>query len=183
MNRIFLAAVALAAATLPSSAYAVEVGDSVTCAITGSGTFQCNTPSNTVRPGTEFTIGNAPGFNFLSADFSAGLLRISAMQNSSLGGTILNFQDLTSPITGFALLGTSGFSGFELSDVALTSGLLSIDLRGTDNTARGFIDLRLATATSAVPEPASWAMMIGGFGMVGGTMRHSRRKRRSPATA
>ena len=31
---------------------------------------------------------------------------------------------------------------------------------------------------SAVPEPATWAMMIGGFGMVGGAMR----RRRSSAT-
>ncbi|MEG3123520.1 PEPxxWA-CTERM sorting domain-containing protein [Sphingomonas sp. GB1N7] len=31
-------------------------------------------------------------------------------------------------------------------------------------------------AASAVPEPATWAMMIGGFGMVGGAMRSRRRK-------
>lgn len=29
---------------------------------------------------------------------------------------------------------------------------------------------------AAVPEPATWAMMIGGFGMVGGAMRSTRRK-------
>lgn len=29
----------------------------------------------------------------------------------------------------------------------------------------------LSTAVSAVPEPATWAMMISGFGLVGGTMR------------
>lgn len=29
---------------------------------------------------------------------------------------------------------------------------------------------------SPVPEPATWAMMIGGFGMVGGAMRYRRRK-------
>lgn len=34
-------------------------------------------------------------------------------------------------------------------------------------------DLTLSTA--AVPEPASWAMMLGGFGLIGGAMR-SRRK-------
>ena len=28
----------------------------------------------------------------------------------------------------------------------------------------------------AVPEPATWAMMIGGFGAIGGTMRYRRRK-------
>ena len=32
-----------------------------------------------------------------------------------------------------------------------------------------------SVATAAVPEPAAWAMMVGGFGMVGGAMR-SRRK-------
>jgi len=183
MKKIFFAAVAFAAVALPSSAWAVEMGDAVTCTVTGGGTFQCNTPANTVQLGAEFTIGNAPAFNFLGADFSTGLLQISALQDSSLGATILNFEDLTSPITGFSLLGTSGFSGFDVSDVALTGGLLSIDLRGTQNAAGGFINLSLASATSAVPEPASWAMMIGGFGMIGGTMRHSRKKSKLLAAA
>jgi hypothetical protein len=30
--------------------------------------------------------------------------------------------------------------------------------------------------TGSVPEPASWAMMLGGFGLVGGAMRHRRAK-------
>jgi hypothetical protein len=33
-----------------------------------------------------------------------------------------------------------------------------------------------------VPEPASWAMMIGGFGLIGGAMRR-RRGLGSPAVA
>ena len=33
-----------------------------------------------------------------------------------------------------------------------------------------------ATFGGAVPEPASWALMLGGFGLVGGAMRASRRK-------
>jgi hypothetical protein len=35
--------------------------------------------------------------------------------------------------------------------------------------------IRAYVGTGAVPEPASWALMVGGFGMVGGAMR-SRRK-------
>jgi hypothetical protein len=31
---------------------------------------------------------------------------------------------------------------------------------------------------AAVPEPATWAMMIGGFGMVGGAMRSARRRQK-----
>ena len=41
-------------------------------------------------------------------------------------------------------------------------------------------ELKLASdfqgGAGPVPEPATWAMMIGGFGMVGGTMRYRRRK-------
>jgi hypothetical protein len=42
----------------------------------------------------------------------------------------------------------------------------------------------LTLNVAAVPEPATWAMMIGGFGMVGGAMRSARRKQKvSYATA
>ena len=32
-------------------------------------------------------------------------------------------------------------------------------------------------STAAVPEPATWAMMLGGFGLVGGAMRSARRRK------
>jgi len=44
----------------------------------------------------------------------------------------------------------------------------SFKLSATEAAALGF-------ATTAVPEPASWAMMIGGFGLVGGAMRRRQR--------
>lgn len=37
------------------------------------------------------------------------------------------------------------------------------------------VNFNLAPITSAVPEPASWAMMIGGIGVVGGSMRRRRK--------
>ena len=40
----------------------------------------------------------------------------------------------------------------------------------------GYADATIAvTSLGAVPEPASWAMMIGGFGMIGGALRARRR--------
>lgn len=52
----------------------------------------------------------------------------------------------------------------------------------------GFDDLTVADAgqlagdpVTGVPEPASWAMLIGGFGMVGAALRRRRRARLSPA--
>lgn len=44
------------------------------------------------------------------------------------------------------------------------------------NVAGGRAELRVTSIRAAVPEPATWAMMIGGFGMVGGAMRSARRK-------
>lgn len=40
------------------------------------------------------------------------------------------------------------------------------------------IQIGVAGLASAVPEPAAWAMMIGGLGMVGGAMRSARSKRK-----
>jgi hypothetical protein len=56
------------------------------------------------------------------------------------------------------------------------SGLLfpSDSGNGYGNQGIGLVNLSLGTA--AVPEPATWAMMIGGFGAVGGAMRYRRRK-------
>ncbi|SNS18368.1 PEP-CTERM protein-sorting domain-containing protein [Sphingomonas laterariae] len=45
---------------------------------------------------------------------------------------------------------------------------------GSDNI--GLILDNVSLDISPVPEPASWAMMIAGFGLVGGAMRNSRRR-------
>lgn len=34
----------------------------------------------------------------------------------------------------------------------------------------------------AVPEPATWMMMLGGFGLIGGAVRRDRRRRRAPVS-
>jgi hypothetical protein len=56
----------------------------------------------------------------------------------------------------------NGGGGFELDNVTIGN---AINLHG------GHGD----NSTGAVPEPASWAMMLTGFGLVGGTMRARRR--------
>lgn len=38
------------------------------------------------------------------------------------------------------------------------------------------VSVAIANGNGAVPEPASWAMMLAGFGLVGGAARYSRRK-------
>lgn len=47
---------------------------------------------------------------------------------------------------------------------------------GISNFGRSFNGSLSYTVNAAVPEPATWAMMIGGFGAIGGAMRYRRRK-------
>lgn len=70
---------------------------------------------------------------------------------------------------------TAGFIGFGFN-AAVTSVTFSAVTGGSDASSYFGIDnLRgYAGANAVVPEPASWAMMIGGVGLVGGAMRRRR---------
>ncbi len=57
--------------------------------------------------------------------------------------------------------------------------LFSIDLATGRASLIGNTDRALVGLTASIPEPATWAMMIIGFGAVGGAARSSRRKRNS----
>lgn len=77
-----------------------------------------------------------------------------------------------------ALLGNSNVNyisvalrGLESADsFNVVGNRLNIDFRASDPGDY----VRVLTAAPAVPEPATWAMMIGGFGLVGGAMRRRR---------
>jgi hypothetical protein len=141
---------------LCGASQATLVGHSVTCNVTGGGSFSCNAPQATVGNGAEFLIGN--GSNYLNADFSAGLLTVNTLINNSLGSTILNFTDLTSPFLFANFMGFSGFTGLGANDVSLTAGVLSIDLRGTASNAGSQFSIQVGQSNS-VPEPTSLALM------------------------
>lgn len=64
---------------------------------------------------------------------------------------------------------TDSFSVLDLG-----SGLFRVNY-ALVNTGDTVDEARLFVTSGAVPEPASWAMMIAGFGLVGGAMRHNRR--------
>ena len=64
--------------------------------------------------------------------------------------------------------------------------IIEVDKRNYNESRNAIAYLRPNTITIAplnavavVPEPASWAMMIAGFGIVGGAMRKTNRRRRS----
>lgn len=60
----------------------------------------------------------------------------------------------------YAVSSANGISGFDI--IGYADGNVSID------------NVSVKTAAAAVPEPATWMMMIGGFGVVGAAMRRRR---------
>lgn len=60
---------------------------------------------------------------------------------------------------------------FRITGFDPTPGVLTLTTQGSGLTSFS------ATAVNAVPEPASWAMMIAGFGLAGTMLRASRRAR------
>ena len=70
----------------------------------------------------------------------------------------------------------TGTGGNQTSWSTITSGFFTVEAPttlkfaavGTSNSLGGYVD---NITLNAVPEPATWAMMIAGFGLVGGAMR------------
>lgn len=62
-------------------------------------------------------------------------------------------------------------------DFVGTGGTQTLRFSADPATSQGYYGLALdAVSIAAVPEPGIWAMMILGFGLIGGTMRSRRRK-------
>ncbi len=64
--------------------------------------------------------------------------------------------------------GNTNFRLFTTHFVTTTPQSLTFAATGVSDSLGGYIE---NISLSGVPEPASWAMMIGGFGMIGGAMR------------
>ncbi len=99
--------------------------------------------------------------------------------DSGWNGTAFNgfvvFDDTNSAaaFTGVSINGITNMAGFDISRVTFDADHIFVNWAGLDFGQGTVVSLDLTGG--AVPEPASWAMMLGGFGMVGGAMR-SRRK-------
>jgi hypothetical protein len=59
-------------------------------------------------------------------------------------------------------------------DSGITKFVVTSD-QGGENVSFGIDNVTFDSVTSAAPEPASWALMLGGFGLVGGAMRGRRK--------
>jgi hypothetical protein len=94
----------------------------------------------------------------------------------------INGQSATVDVTGFGAVGPEGYHINEalllptsLSSLATNSFTLSGFVAQGDYAVYTAFGEVVASGTAAVPEPASWALMLGGFGAIGGALRSSRK--------
>lgn len=97
-----------------------------------------------------FVLSTLDDYNFVQLNTTSGLIDLQGSQ-----------------ITG----GTGSFSGRVSYDFGAGTALNSITFLSTRNS------LEIDSLAAAAPEPASWALMILGFGLVGSMLRRHRRTR------
>jgi PEP-CTERM motif len=100
----------------------------------------------------------------------------AAVSSDFLGGSSFgNFFQNDLGLTGFNIASSTPFGNATFSFTAGNAGLFKVFLRSNSSDTLGIlIDNVSIDISAAVPEPASWAMMIAGFGLVGGAMRRTK---------
>jgi hypothetical protein len=94
--------------------------------------------------------------------------------------TFIQNVDYTQPLSHFSLLGLNanvGAFNFEEYDF---QNLVFLSSASGRLYADSVTVAALGSGTGAVPEPASWMLMIAGFGFVGGAMRRGKGRQRQP---
>jgi len=182
MKKLLLAAVAstiaFAAAPAAQAAQTINItgpsgtygDDNVTCA--GGASF-CSFTST-------FNFTTPTGFNLASADISSVLVGTNTATNIDFTSVTLNGQN-------FNILST-GVQEFRnlLNQALIAGGANILTVNGTVGQVGSTVpanasfagNLAFATQAAAVPEPATWGLMVLGFGMIGSAAR-SRKVRTS----
>ncbi len=164
----------LAAGSDDPTAIALVAGDTFTYRLSAAGAGEWS------------TLANGSIFPFFSLNVAPGGTRIVdfVLNLNNDGSSVFNFSE-NNINNSFAHLGTNSVSfangliydEYELAVTILSTtaattanGLLPWPNQGPENYSPNFI----AFNANAIPEPASWALMILGFGMAGAGLRASR---------
>jgi hypothetical protein len=121
-------------------------------------------PGKNGQPGFNTAVGSSL-YTFTSTTGLDGMITLNFSLSNSL---------FRSPIAGLAYYGPSDGAPVQTfeSDVTLRiSQSLSYSAAGGESYGIGRLGSAEVGSASPAPEPASWAMMVGGFGLLGATMR------------
>jgi hypothetical protein len=125
------------------------------------------------------TYNGHTGTNLLTVSFDGGAL------TGALGGSTANYGASTPPYTVNFTSDFLDFSGSTTRDLALAIDAINPSVGfafGSSRFNAGSItgnfgaDISTGLPEGAVPEPASWAMMLCGFGLAGSVLRSQRRR-------
>ena len=180
MRKIFSAAVAASILCVATPAAAQSLtGATVDLSIRypTAATVYLDPPNVVVGSGVEFGYGSLSSYSpWLQADVQANRLVFTFdPATPGIGGNFGNvtfngflFSVLTGPAITTASVDAS--SGFAPTSLSILNGGLYLNFAGVAWTP-GQSSIININATPAVPEPATWAMMLLGFGGIGFAMR------------
>ena len=165
-----------------------------------------NAATTLVSLGTPLTAGISQSFSFGGSTFTFGGSGSSSVSVQNTAGAAIQafggfFGIALTPSASFTNRGTVTYGPTGTQYASFTSPSIDssisqqsfVGLRANDGTNNFFgfaylsgrtlvgygyesIANTAVTATTAVPEPTSWTMMIGGFGIMGGLMRRRKSK-------
>jgi hypothetical protein len=176
----FVFAAAMLAATVSTPAMAgvlIITGDT-----TGGSTYNrpvSGTPPTTLSgvgtavryAVTAFTVTTSGNFSFLNAanyDTYLGIHKDVFNPLDGLQNAVAYNDDFTGTLnSGFTALALNAGTSY----FAVSSGFSNSDFGAFKLTIEGPGEILAGGGMGGVPEPAAWAMMITGFGLVGGAMR------------
>jgi hypothetical protein len=139
--------------------------------------------NTTVTGVTQLTdhLGGVPGIRLLAsgsnltASFADDAYGATFWNPSDFNGFVV-FDDTNTAgaITSVTINGATNMVGFDASRISFDADHIYVNWQGLsfDNSTVVSLDLN---GSGAVPEPASWALMLGGFGAIGGVMRSRKR--------
>ena len=108
------------------------------------------------------TFGNQVSYNNVTGTFGG------TRQTASIGFGSNIFAQLN---VGGTTLGFTQYGGPDLFTLNGNTPVFNLGTFNLSSITSGAAQIRISAVTAAVPEPATWAMMIGGFGMVGASLR------------
>jgi hypothetical protein len=113
-------------------------------------------------------------FSFLLFSDGVGSGSVSTSFSSAVNSLIIQSVTVNGTITIPVTVDSAGFTGASAGNIPLFAGQNSIRITGIAGVNASYGG-NITFAPNAVPEPATWAMMLVGFGMVGSAMRYRRR--------
>ncbi len=162
---LFAGAAVISAMAITSSVSAATVITPFT-----SGPFSLNNPLGTL-PATKMKIGNTYDYTFTLED------PVGSITSTQVQAQLLAHGGSTPELIQYTLYSGAPGSGTFQSQSSLDFSptiafapvagdyYLEVNVISANNEVAG------GTLTAAVPEPASWAMMLVGFGLLGGALR------------